>query len=175
MPRILRTRLPDGYFHVTARGVDGTAIFRDDHDRVAYLGLFAETVERHGWSCHAFCLMGNHVHHVLDIAQPTLSAGIQYLHGEYAQRFNNRHERTGHLFGARFASWVIETEQQLQNTIAYVLNNPVRAGLVDDPDDYPWSAALALSEHVFGRYNTVPNGCLRRACRPRRPRAQPEG
>ena len=104
MPRVLRTRLPDGYFHVTARGVDGTAIFRDDHDRVAYLGLFGETVERYAWNCHAFCLMDNHVHLVLDTAQPRLSAGIQYLHGEHARRFNNRHERTGHLFGARFAS-----------------------------------------------------------------------
>ena len=175
VPRILRTHLPDGYFHVTARGVDGTAIFRDDHDRLAYLRLFALTTDRYMWTCHAFCLMDNHVHLVLDATRWQLSAGFQYLHGEYAQRFNNRHERTGHLFGARFASWVIDSEGYLKRTIEYVLNNPVRARLVDDPDDYSWSAARALSEHVFARYNAVPNGCLRRADRPRRPRAQPEG
>ena len=148
VPRVLRTSLPDGCFHVTARGVDGADVFRDDDDRRLYLALMAAVVRTHGWTCFAFCLMTNHVHHVVEAKVDDLSAGIQYLHGVYAQRFNRKYRRTGHLFGSRFASWVVETEDHLGAAATYVLENPVRAGLCRDPSEWPWSG---LDERTFAR------------------------
>src|SRR5213078_4354641 len=91
MPRLRRSDLPDGVFHVTARGVAGTAVFRDDEDRRLFLGLLGRTVDRHEWTCHAFCLMGTHYHLVVQATRKDVSAGIQWLNGTYAQSFNRRH------------------------------------------------------------------------------------
>jgi putative transposase len=140
MPRLRRSDLPDGVFHVTARGVAGTAVFRDDEDRRLFLGLLGRTVDRHDWTCYAFCLMGTHYHLVVRATRKDVSAGIQWLNGTYAQSFNRRHERWGHLFGARFGSWVVERDERFAATCRYVLENPVRAGLCARPEDWPWSA-----------------------------------
>ena len=142
MPRILRTTLPDGYFHVTARGVERRAIYLDREDCRSFLDLFASAVRRHGWDVYAFCLMGNHYHLVIEATRAELSGGVQRLNGVYAQRFNRRHGRWGHLFGGRFASWVIETDEHLYDACRYVLENPVRAGLCERTDDWPWSGSL---------------------------------
>jgi putative transposase len=141
---MLRTSLPDGFFHVTARGVDGAAIVRDDADCLRYVELLRRTIVRHDWTCYAYCLMPNHAHVVLEAEQQHLSAGVQYLHGTYALAFNRRNERRGHLFGARFASWVIETERHLRNACRYVYANPVRAGLCARPEDWRWSGIAEL-------------------------------
>jgi REP element-mobilizing transposase RayT len=108
--RILRSSLPDGYFHVYTRGVAETAIFRDDEDRRSFLALLVRTTPRHGWELHALCLMTTHYHAVLEAARGHLSAGMQWLNGMYAQTFNKRYERHGHLFGARFGARCIESE-----------------------------------------------------------------
>ena len=154
MPRIRRSDLPDGLFHITTRGVFKRLVFADDDDRRRFLALLALVVGRYRWDCHAFCLMGTHYHLVLDAPTERLSAGMQYLNGVYAERFNLRHERDGHVFGARFASWVIRDEEHYERTLEYVLTNPVRAGLVDDWTDWPWSAARGVKrpwrEHTFG-------------------------
>jgi putative transposase len=141
MPRALRRDIPDGVFHVTTRGVDREPIFRDDADRVLFLRLLAETVRRHSWRCHAFCLMGTHYHLVVATTRECLSRGLQRLNGIYAQLFNRRHSRTGHLFGARFHSWVIDDDRHFAATCRFVLENPVRAGLCPHSDDWPWSAS----------------------------------
>jgi REP element-mobilizing transposase RayT len=133
--------LPDGFFHVTSRGVARCRIFRDADDCHAFLGLFADTVTRYGWDVWAFCLMHNHYHVVLEATQVQLSAGMQWLNGVYAQDFNQRYERWGHLFGARFSSWVIEDEEHLRAACLYVLANPVRAGLCKTPEEWPWSGS----------------------------------
>lgn len=144
VPRIRRSDLPDGLFHVTTRGVFERLVFHDDDDRRVFLALLALVADRHVWDCHAFCLMGTHYHVVVDTTTESLSAGMQYLNGEYADRFNRRHGRQGHVFGARFASWVIRDESHYERTLEYVLANPVRAGLVDDWTDWPWSAARGV-------------------------------
>ena len=134
-----RSDLPDGIFHVTTRGVDSCAIYRDDVDRISFLRLFAGVVNRFGWRSYAFCLMGTHYHLVVETTRARLSAGLQRLNGVYAQRFNRRHRRTGHLFGDRFASWVVNDEDHLLSACRYVLENPVRAGLCEYVEDWPWS------------------------------------
>ena len=141
MPRILRTTLPDGYFHVTARGVERRPVYLDADDYRTFLALFAAAVRRHGWDVWGFCLMPNHYHAVLESTREGLSAGAQWLNGVYAQTFNGRHGRWGHLFGARFASWVIDREEHLYAACRYVLENPVRAGLCERPEEWPWSGS----------------------------------
>ncbi len=140
MPRILRTTLPDGYFHVYTRGVADTCVFADDEDRRTFLDLLLPVRRRYGWTLHTLCLMTTHYHFVLESACVRVSAGMQWLNGIYAQSFNRRHARHGHLFGGRFGSRVIEDEDYLHAVCDYVLLNPVRAGLCEKASDWPWSA-----------------------------------
>jgi putative transposase len=159
MPRPPRSDLPDGVFHVTARGVNRDAIFGDEQDRVLFLRLLAETSERFSWHCHAFCLMGTHYHLVIETIREKLSAGLHRLNGVYAQAFNHRHKRRGHVFGHRFHAWVIVSDDHLYATCRYVVLNPVRAGLCVAASDWPWSAMRSNwdslrsmeSEQVFVR------------------------
>jgi putative transposase len=137
---MLRSTLPDGYFHVFARGVADTPIFRDDEDRRSFLSLVGATTRRHGWELHVLCLMTTHYHAVLDTSRAHLSAGMHWLNGLYAQTFNKRYGRQGHLFGARFGSRAIEGEEYLERVCEYVLLNPVRAGLCGRASEWPWNA-----------------------------------
>lgn len=141
MPRILRTTLPDGYFHVFTRGVADTPVFADAEDRRSFLALLLSDARRYGWELHTLCLMTTHYHFVLESACDRLSAGMQWLNGSHAQNFNKRHDRHGHLFGGRFGARVIEDEEYLREVCDYVLGNPVRAGLCERASDWPWSAS----------------------------------
>ena len=141
MPRVLRTTLDDGIFHVTSRGVNKTNIYLDTEDRRTFVALFAAAVTRYRWDMHTACLMTNHYHLVLDSAVERMSQGMQWLNGAYAQIFNKRWGRSGHLFGERFFSKPIEDEDQLVETCRYVIFNPVRAGLCERPDEWPWSGS----------------------------------
>ena len=141
MPRILRSCLPAGPYHITARGAGGTPIFREDLDRIEFLRALDITVTRHGWELLAYCLMGTHYHLVLDATAETLPAAMQWLNSVYAQGFNKRYERRGHLFGARYDTWLIRDQEHFDATVAYVLNNPVRAGLCVRAEDWQWSYA----------------------------------
>jgi REP-associated tyrosine transposase len=137
--RLPRSLLPDGGFHVATRCVAKTAIYRDDDDRLVFLGLLAQTVDHFEWTCHSYCLMTNHYHLVIDATRANLSDGLQMLNGVYAQGFNGRHERWGHVFGDRFWCRTVP-EEELETVCLYVLNNPVRAGLCERITDWPWSA-----------------------------------
>jgi REP-associated tyrosine transposase len=124
MPRRPRRRLPDGLFHVTCRGVGGVLIFLDDHDRRRFVLLLAQVCELWGWRVIAWCLLGTHYHLVVESKREQMSHAVHRLNGLYAQRFNRRHERRGHLFESRFSSWVIADEEHLNAAIAYVLETP---------------------------------------------------
>jgi REP element-mobilizing transposase RayT len=140
MGRVARTSLPDGYFHVYARGIaGGSPIFVDDADRRAFLRLLARCVDRYRWACHAYTLLSTHYHLVLEATRTNLSAGLHQLNGRYAAHVNRRHSRFGHVFAERFQARVIESEEYLYDACAYVAQNPVAAGLCDAPEDWPWS------------------------------------
>jgi putative transposase len=139
MPRIPRAAFPDGTFHVGTRGVAQMPIYRDDDDRRAFLRLLAVAITRFNWTCHAYCLMTNRYHLVLEASCEELSAGVQVLNGLYAQGFNGKYGRWGHVFGDRFWSRSLE-EDDLERTCIYVMENPVRAGLCAKPADWRWSA-----------------------------------
>jgi putative transposase len=114
-------------------------IYRDDEDRLAFLRLLAVATARLEWTVHAFCLMSNHYHLVLDATRQGLSDGLQILNGFYAQGFNGKYKRWGHLFGDRFWSRSLQ-EEELERACLYVMANPVRAGLCQRSADWPWSA-----------------------------------
>jgi REP element-mobilizing transposase RayT len=139
MPRILRTVLGHGFFHVWTVAVDGTPAFADDLDRIGFLRILAECVHGYEWEMYSWCLLTTHYHLVIAARQVQLSAGMQRLNGIHAQRANRRRERTGHLFGARFASRVVEGEKHVRDVCRYVLLNPSAPGLVERPEDWLWS------------------------------------
>jgi len=146
MGRVPRTSLPDGYFHVYARGVaTGVPLFIDDVDRRFFLALLALCAERHSWTCHAYALLSTHYHLVLETTRARVSGGAHQLNGHYANHVNARHGRFGHVFAERFQARAIESEDYLYDACAYVVQNPVKAGLCDRPEDWAWS---------YSRYNS---------------------
>jgi REP element-mobilizing transposase RayT len=140
MARPLRLEYENAIWHLTARGNEQRDIFRDDIDRERFLLLLSQTVIRFGWRLFAWVLMSNHYHLVLQTPQPNLSRGMHWLNGRYAQWFNRRHDRRGHLFQGRFDGRVVEKESYLLTVARYVVLNPVRAGLVAHPADWRWSS-----------------------------------
>lgn len=133
---MLRSNLPaEGIYHVTARGVADQAIFTHDLDRLDFLSLVEKATRNAAWTCHAWCLMDTHYHLVLETSISALSSAMHRLNTAYAQRFNRRHDRRGHLFGSRYSAWVIRDEAHLDAARKYVLDNPARAGM---DDGWPW-------------------------------------
>jgi putative transposase len=150
MPRVARNVLPDGIFHITGRGVAKAAIFRDGIDYAEFERTLFNVRDTFAWKLHIYCLLPNHYHLIVETTCHDLSTGMQRLNGRYAQRFNRRYDRTGHVFQNRFSSYVIESEEHFENTVAYVLANPVEAGLCERPEDWPWLGGLWFSDESQG-------------------------
>lgn len=145
MPRPHRPLAPGLLYHLTSRGNERRAIFRDDHDRLRFASLLTRTVGERRWEVHAACLMPNHVHLVLRTPNPDLSDGMRRILGDYARGFNDRHDRSGHLFGGRFHSVVVHRHAHQQELLRYVALNPVAAGLCATPEQFGWSTHAALA------------------------------
>jgi REP element-mobilizing transposase RayT len=145
MARPLRLDVPGALHHVTSRGNERRRIFRSNRDREAFLQFLAEAVKRFGWRVTAWVLMTNHFHLVIETPEANLSRGMQWLNGTYADWFNRRHDRSGHLFQGRFKSFIIETETYSAEVLRYVVLNPVRAKIVARPEEYRWSSYRATA------------------------------
>jgi REP element-mobilizing transposase RayT len=143
MPRKPREEEAGAVVHVFARGNNRQLIFRSDVDRQLYLEALGQVVVRQQWLCLAYCLMNNHVHLLVETPMPNLGAGVQRLHGLYAQTFNKRHGRCGHVFQGRFGGNRVRTDAQLLQTARYIAMNPVEAGLCAGAIDWPWSSHAA--------------------------------
>ena len=139
MSRVARSSLPDGLYHVASRGIPETPIYLSDVDRSAFVQLLRRVERKHAWVCHAYCLMTTHYHLVVASTREALSDGLRELNGLHARAFNQRHGRFGHLFADRFSTRVIDSEEYLYEACAYVLLNPVKAGLCRRVEDWPWS------------------------------------
>jgi putative transposase len=137
--RPLRLEMPGALWHVTSRGNERRSIFRDDDDRRLFQRLLAAGVRRFRWRLHAYVLMGNHYHLLLETPEPNLSCGMHWINSTYAQKFNSRHERVGHLVQGRFKAILVEKERHLLELVRYVVLNPVRAGLARSAGDWRWS------------------------------------
>ena len=145
MARPLRLEHPGALWHVTARGNERGDVFRDDVDRREFLSVLGRTATIYGWRLHAYVLMGNHYHLLVETPEPTLSRGMRDLNGVTTQRFNRRHGRTGHLFEGRFKAILVEREAHLLEVVRYVVLNPVRAGLARSAAAWPWSSYKATA------------------------------
>jgi REP element-mobilizing transposase RayT len=129
---------------VTTRGNARRAIFKNDSDRWRFLEVLDDTTERHNWLVHAYCLMPNHYHLLLETPEGNLSAGMRRLNGVYTQRFNHRNNQVGHLFQGRFKAILVDKEAYYHELCRYIVLNPVRAGLVDDPTEFRWSSFRSI-------------------------------
>jgi REP-associated tyrosine transposase len=139
MARPPRVAPPGGVF-ITSCGNRRQEIFLDDRDRLRFLELLGNAVSRHGWRCHAYCLMPNHFHLMIQTPAGDISTGMHGLNGSYAQWFNRRHEFDGHLFQSRFHSVLLESNWHLLELSRYIVLNPVRAHLCRDPAEWRWSS-----------------------------------
>jgi putative transposase len=145
MARPLRIEFADAIYHVTSRGNGRQKIFLDEQDNRNFLELFGKTLERFNWICHAFCLMVNHYHLMIETPDANLSKGMHHLNANFCQAHNKRHDTVGHLFQGRFKAIVVDRESYLLELARYVVLNPVRAGLVARPEDWPWSSYRATA------------------------------
>jgi putative transposase len=128
---------------VYARGNDRRPIYLDDTDRRNYLSMLGRVCRRKRWRGLAYCLMDNHVHLLLETPEANLGAGMQRLHSLYAQTFNERHRRSGHVFQGRYGAVRMLSDEQLWTAVAYIVRNPVDAGLCERPGEWPWSSHAA--------------------------------
>ncbi|MDX1584604.1 MAG: transposase, partial [Thermoanaerobaculia bacterium] len=143
MARPLRIDLPGAIQHVTNRGNNRENIFYDEGDKEAFLYLVIEEAERCGWLIHDYALMDNHFHLLIETPEVNLSRGMQRLETTYVQRFNRKYCRTGHLFGGRFGSQLVEGGAYQMEVARYIVLNPVRAEIVERPEDYRWTSYRA--------------------------------
>ena len=143
MARPLRIEFPGAVYHVTSRGNARQDIFIDDEDRGSFLDLLSIVVERFNWLCHAYCLMGNHYHLLIETLDGNLSKGMRELNGVCTQGFNQRYRRVGHLFQGRYKAILVEKDNHLLSLCRYVVLNPVRVGLIERPEQWKWSSYRA--------------------------------
>ena len=143
MARPLRIEFPGAVYHVTSRGDRREPIYRDDDDRLAQLDVIAQAMDRFDAQVLAYCLMGNHYHLVLHTRRPNLSRLMRHVNGVYTQVFNRQHGLVGHLLQGRFKAILVDRDAYLLALCRYVERNPVAAGSVAQPEDWPWSSCRA--------------------------------
>ncbi len=143
MTRPLRIEYAGAVYHITSRGNEKKAVFKDDQDRINFLNTLQHVNKRYNWLCHAYCMMDNHYHLLIETPDGNLSLGMRQLNGVYTQLFNKRHQRTGHLFQGRYKSILIQKDSHLLEVCRYVVLNPVRARMVERPEAWKWSSYRA--------------------------------
>lgn len=136
----MRIEYPGAAYHIYARGNRRRDIFLDREDRVRFVRYLEECCQRQELLLHAYCLMTNHYHLLLETVRPNLARSMHLLNGRYARCFNHRHELTGHVFQGRYGAILVQKQGYLLDLARYIALNPVRAGVVDRPEDYDWSS-----------------------------------
>lgn len=145
MSRPLRIEFAGALYHVTSRGDGREVIFLGDEDRHRFLEVLSELVRDFNCAVHAYCLMDNHYHLLIETPESNLSKGMRQLNGVYTQRFNRRHGRVGHVFQGRYKAIIVQKESYLLELARYIVLNPVRAGMVRGPEQWPWSSYRATA------------------------------
>ncbi len=149
MARPLRIEFAGALYHVTSRGDGRDDIFLADEDRTLWLDVLGHVCERFNWVVHAYCQMGKHYHILIETPDGNLSKGMRQLNGVYTQRFNQSHNRVGHVFQGRYKAILVQKDAYLLELSRYIVLNPVRAGMVRSARDWPWSnyrATAGMSE-----------------------------
>lgn len=145
MTRPLRIEFPGALYHVTSRGDRQEDIYLDDEDRKAYLDVLKNVCERFNWVVHAYCMMSNHYHLLIETPDSNLSQGMRQLNGVYTQCFNRHHKRVGHVYQGRYKAILVQKETYLLELARYIVLNPVRAEMVRAAKDWPWSSYRATA------------------------------
>lgn len=145
MPRPPRVQFPGAFYHVMSRGNAKQNIFLSNDDRLDFLDALERVVSCFSWVCHAYCLMENHYHLLIETPEANLSKGMQNLNGTYCRLFNIKYARTGHVTQGRFLSPLIEDDGYLLELTRYIALNPVRSELVHSPEQWRWSSYGAIT------------------------------
>jgi putative transposase len=140
MARPLRIEYPGAFYHVTSRGNEKKDIFKSRRDREKFISYLKSAVERYGAEIHVYCLMTNHYHLLLETPRGNLSEIMQHINGAYTTYFNVKRKRTGHLFQGRYKAIVVEADEYALELSRYIHLNPVRAGMVQAPQEYEWTS-----------------------------------
>jgi len=148
MARPLRLEYRGALYHVTSRGDGQEDIYLDDEDRILALAVLEDVVRRFNWCIHAYCLMGNHYHLLIETPDGNLAQGMRQFNGVYTQRFNRLHARVGHVFQGRYKAILVQKDSYLLELARYIVLNPVRAGMVRSAKDWPWSSYRATAGFV---------------------------
>lgn len=152
MARPIRIEYPGAVYHITSRGNAQEAIYHTDADRYHFLSLLEQACKRYHWSVYAYCLMDNHYHLLVETRESTLSKGMRHVNGVYTQWFNHtrKQRRYGHVFQGRYKAILVDKESYLLELCRYIVLNPIRANMISQPIDYPWSSYRA----TMGYYET---------------------
>ena len=145
MARPLRIEYSGALYHITSRGNEKKSIFKNDGDRKLFLDILTKVNKRFNWVCHAYVLMDNHYHLIIETPDGNLSKGMRQLNGIYTQTFNKRHDRVGHIFQGRYKAILIQKESHLLEVCRYVVLNPVRSNSVKSPSAWEWSSYRATA------------------------------
>ena len=148
MARPLRIEFAGALYHITSRGNRQEAIYEDDTDRNNFLSVFEKVCTTHNWICHAYCLMSNHYHLLVETPEGNLSQGMRQLNGVYTQAFNRQHNRVGHVFQGRYKGILVEKQAYLLELSRYIVLNTVRAKMVRAAKDWRWSSYRATTGQV---------------------------
>ncbi len=152
MPRSARNKSVTGIYHVILRGINKQTIFFDDEDMRKFLFCLADCQIKSGFVLHAYCLMDNHVHLLLgegsQIENESLEVIFKRIGVRFAKWYNNKYERSGHLFQDRFKSQPVADERQYLTVLRYIYQNPLKAGLCARAEDYRWSSLGSLGKKI---------------------------
>ncbi|MCH8106576.1 MAG: transposase [Proteobacteria bacterium] len=150
MARPIRLEYSGALYHITSRGDRQEDIYETNTDRENYLSILNRVCETYNWVCHAYCLMSNHYHLLIETPDANLCRGMRQLNGVYTQSFNRAHRRVGHVFQGRYKAILAEKESYLLELSRYIVLNPVRAGMVSTAGDWPWSSYRATAGQIEG-------------------------
>ena len=156
MPRKARIQAESGIYHVMLRGIDRDPIFRDVEDNAMFLNILRETKIKSGYKLLAYCLMGNHVHLLIKEEKESLGQIMKRIGVRFVYCYNAKYQRVGHLFQDRFKSEAVEDERYLCTVIRYIHQNPIKAGICREPEEYPYSS---FAEYI-GKPDLVDLDCV---------------
>lgn len=148
MARPLRIEYAGALYHVTSRGDRREEIYLNDQDRLDFLSILQQICERFNWLIHAYCLMDNHYHLLIETPESNLSQGMRQLNGVYTQTHNRNHDRVGHVFQGRFKGILVQKDTYLLELARYIVLNPVRARMVRQARNWPWSSYRATAGEI---------------------------
>ena len=143
MARPLRIQYPGATYHIISRGIARMTIFHTEKDWSKFIGFMERVITRYRWICHAYCLMGNHYHILIETPDANMVPGMKQLNQLYSQFYNWKYHRVGPVLQGRYKAWLVQREEKFLDNCRYIVNNPGEAKMVEHPSQWPWSSFRA--------------------------------